>query len=267
MRHLLYLLILLVIAPGSSFGQKPPRTITTSHLIQLKNNRKIEGTVTKKSEDKVHVAIGDLGTVILKRSMIASIAPRKGAIKLPPPAPRSKQEKEPKQKLKHPSKQHVEGSDAETAGTEEKGMEQAGRFTPPPVPEAKQKELDQWLYDLGRQSGKHRIRAERHLKAMGGFVTAPVIPYTEKKEWLIRCAALRILGHVAHPSGVPAIWRALTDEHETVRKVASQQLTRITGREGPDKRSTSPRSYKKAAAAWKDYLQQQNLLPGAVEKK
>jgi hypothetical protein len=135
------------------------------------------------------------------------------------------------------------------------------RLTPPPVPPDKQEEISYWLYHLTRQRQHWRVRAETHLKALGPAVTGPVIPFARRPQWLIRCAALRILADVGHPAGVPTLWEAMEDEHPVVRQVAYEGLKKVTRRAFFfDPKETRGRR-KRQARRWERHLREQGLLP------
>jgi hypothetical protein len=129
------------------------------------------------------------------------------------------------------------------------------------VPPALQEEIDYWLYHLSRQRQHWRVRAERYLKALGPVVIGPVTPFTQhdrRPEWLVRCAALRIVAAAKHPASVPVLWDALSDPHPTVRKVAHEGLVKVTGNEFRADLEDYPKLTRKR---WTRYLRARDLLP------
>ena len=104
------------------------------------------------------------------------------------------------------------------------------------------------------------MRAEKYLKALGPAVAGTVLPYTPRPQWVVRIAPLRILIHVKHPAGIPALWRALNDEEPLVRMVAHKGLRTITGGKVAFKHDGPAQGRTVAISKWRAYLEHKGLL-------
>lgn len=238
--------------PSGKDGSAPKETrrYQVQHSICLKNGRTILGTVTARNDHHLTVRFGSFGTMLIPRNQVDQIKEKPAVVALSSRA------------LTATTKPSCPPATRQKAGPQTGKAAKADRFTLPPIPEDQVQQLKRWLYELSRTDSHNRIRAERHLKAMGNIVVGPVIPFTRKPQWLIRCAALRILAEVNHPAGVTAIFTALQDSHPVVRQVADESLRKVTGCDSPSKpyRDTKG-AHKKFADRWAAILKKKQLLP------
>ncbi len=229
-------------APGNPTSGAGELVIQTTHVVSLENGKTIKASVVQQTPRVVRLGLKPYGTFDIPRAQIAAVREEQGRLVVPP--------REPKRPAAPPVHR--------PAQEETRPKRQ---LTPPPVPADMQEKVNYWLYHLTRQRQHWRVRAETHLKAMGSPVTGPVIPFARRPEWLVRCAALRILAHVGHPAGVSTLWRAMDDEHPVVRQVAYEGLKKVTGRSFFfDPRETRGRR-KRQAQRWERHLREQGLLP------
>ncbi len=235
-------------AGAAAIGAPAGDGIRTTHVVALNNGALIRGTLV--AEDSAHVvlAIGDFGRLSLARDRIAAIRVEEAVIALS--APRAAAPAEAAPLAPEPS--------APPASSVE---EAAPCLAPPPVPEELRETIEYWLYHLGRTSHKYRIQAERHLKALGPAVVGPVLPYTRRPEWLIRCNALRIIAETRHPSGVQALWQALADDERNVRLVAYEGLLKATDLDVHFNPDGTVRSRHYWVERWRTALTEAGLLP------
>ena len=246
MKHCWLAVLFLLGAPACATAADG--TITATHAVTLDNGAIIRGTLIAEDSARIVLAIGNLGKVALTRDRIAGIRAEEAVIALP--APRA-----------------VEPAEAEPRAPERPAppapavREAAPSLTPPPVPDELRATIDFWLYHLGRMRHKYRIQAERHLKALGPAVVGPVLPYTQRPEWLSRCAALRIIAETRHPSAVQALWKALGDEEINVRLVARDGLVKVTGLDIHFNPDGTVRSRAYWIERWREALAEARLLP------
>jgi len=250
MKHCSIAAVLLLgsFACAAAAGEPAGDGIRTTHAVALNNGAIIRGTLVAQDSAHIVLAIGDIGKLSLARDRIAGIRAEEGVIALP--APRAAEPVEAEPKAPEPPAPPAPAAE-----------EAAPCLAPPPVPEELRETIEYWLYHLGRTSHKYRIQAERHLKALGPAVVGPVLPYTRRPEWLIRCNALRIIAETRHPSAVQALWRALDDEERNVRLVARDGLLKATGLDIYFNPDGTVRSRDYWIERWRTALAEARLLP------
>ncbi|MBI4583368.1 MAG: HEAT repeat domain-containing protein [Planctomycetes bacterium] len=233
-------------APASLGASKIP----TTHLIHLKNGRRIPGNPAAGPENEpLIVEIGSLGRLLIQRSAIDRIEARAGELEVPAELA---EEGAP-----------VTGPEAKI-GPEAKAAEpvplppaavEAGKAVPAIAPELEE-EIQTAVYELTRQRTRNRTRAESHLKNLG----APALPYlariADHPFQLARRAVMRIIGEIGEWQGVPIAIEGLADEDEYVRVHAGEALRRITHRDLGYEPYAAPKARLEAQKRWKEYYQE-----------
>jgi len=237
--------------PGVAKKAAPEKiVISTTHAIRLKNGKVIRACLVKKEGGFVELSLKPFGTFRIPEAEIAEIKAEPGKIVLTRPKPGF---------ARKPSKKA-----APRPKTAEKALSKtAPQLRPPAVPPEKQKEILRWVYHLTSSNPKWRVRAERHLKAMGPVVISAVLPYTRYPRWLVRAAAYRVLGATGHPSAVPALFEGLDDSVPMVRQAAYESLKKLTGCRLSFDPQGPPAARKRDRKRWEAWLRKRGLLPEA----
>jgi HEAT repeat protein len=220
--------------------------IQTTHLVSLTNGKAIRCNFVETTAGVVRLTMKPFGSFEIPEDRVAEIKAEAGSIPVSPRA--EKAEEAPPAEPEKPPPVRPE-------------PDRGTQLVPPEVPQAYAAEIERLLYDLCRERPNYRVRAERSLKALGPIAVGPVIPFTAHPSWLVRCAALRILGQIAHPAGVPALWKALADSHPIVRQVAYENLTAATGMHWWFHPMATEGARQGAIDRWEAFLREKELLP------
>ncbi|MGQ9592299.1 MAG: hypothetical protein ACUVYA_18635 [Planctomycetota bacterium] len=224
-------------------GLRPPagapaeRTIRTTHVVHLANGRTIAGTLVETAaSEPVKLKVGERGCVLIPRAAIGpeGIEAAERTIELgpepeaAPPAPTEEAGKEGEiENLKDELRREIL-EDVERILEERLGARAAEAIAPRGAEVVLSVEDVQWieqnLYELTRWRTRNRVRAERHLRAMG----SAVLPYLERVAahpfWLTRRAVQRIVRDIGDVRGAPLAIRSLNDEDYYVRAIAHEAL-------------------------------------------
>ena len=103
------------------------------------------------------------------------------------------------------------------------------KFEAPLPPVDKVDEINRLLTSLESTDHDVRIRAERHLIALGDVVISAAIQHKNSDKWLVRCAVLRILTSTNHPSIISTLLEMLADKEDVVASVAQESLRKVSG--------------------------------------
>lgn len=225
-------------------GLRPPagapaeRTIRTTHVVHLANGRKIAGTLVETpASEPVRLDVGAKGYVLIPRAAIGpeGIEAREGAIELgpePEAAPPAREgggrEDESVEKMKESLRREILEELIDRILEEHLGARVEGASATCGSEVALSVEEIQWieqnLYELTRWRTRNRVRAERHLRAVG----SAVLPYLERivahPFWLTRRAVQRIVRDLGDVRGAPLAIRSLNDEDYYVRAIAHEAL-------------------------------------------
>ena len=234
--------------------------IRTTHMITLKNGRKIAGTVVPTAEtEPLKIRVGNLGEMRIPRSDVAEkgIEEVQGSIKLPQPA--EEQPAAPAAGGAPPAQPGAPGAQGQApaapadreamkreiraeiirelldAMIEEKmgtAVESAAALPsmesmPANLTNEEIFQIRDAVSELGRQRSRNRVRAENELKMMGK-TALPFLAEAAKHPFdLTRRAVQRIVRDIGEPSGAPLAIGALNDPDEQVRMLAGEALDRI----------------------------------------
>ncbi len=264
--------------------------------VYLKNGAWIDGTVRARSDKTIEIDIGDIGKVEILAEDVHQIEKnnRTGAdYKLP--ADRKKPElnlvtKDGKkivvpQGERKPGEQPSEGSLPESGG-KEKGSSGAGSAESkskagekdeedhPAKQEKQEKPIDPELkarieslvQDLQRQKPQYRVRAERHLKAIGQPSLPSLLPLAKNDGELVRTTVFRLFYDFGDDSVIDACIEGLVDTNEYVRDYSNKTLQRVTHEDFGFQVAASPRRREAAYQKWKKWWEKEREELAQVEK-
>ncbi|MEM7232483.1 MAG: hypothetical protein AAF517_09930 [Planctomycetota bacterium] len=117
-------------------------------------------------------------------------------------------------------------------------------------PELKER-IEKLVKDLQRQRTRDRVRAERHLKAIGAPSQSFLLPLSDHDSDLVRTSVFKLFYSFADEKVVDDCIDALTDSNEYVRDYAHRALRRITDEDFGFKPFSSPRRRERAAGKWR----------------
>ena len=219
------------VAPGQ-------RVIPTTHLVTLTNGRKIRGNLVETPEtESLKIELGQLGTLMFRRHLVASVEPVAGTYELPAPAaedppPPPPTLEELKEQLREEILQDLLRTliDDRIDRALDDGRATLGmRDITEGLDNETILEIQHHVYELGRQRTRNRTRAENALRRFG----ARALPYLQAAAIhpfeLTRRAVQRLVRDIGDLRGVPYAIDALTDRDLFVRRHAHEALRSIIG--------------------------------------
>lgn len=164
------------------------------------------------------------------------------------PSPKGPKSLDPRKGTKKKS------SDGEPGGSKEKAgaNETASKIDP----ELKAR-IVELVQDLERQKTQVRVRAERHLKAIGAPALPFLIPLSSHDSDLTRIAVMRLFNEFGDESVVEPLIEALSDSSEYVRDLANKSLLRITHEDFGFQSQATPRRRENAQEKWKKWWEKE----------
>lgn len=151
------------------------------------------------------------------------------------------------------------GADPVDAGEDPGGASPAGGDTGDVDPELR-KRIEGLIADLQREKPNYRVRAERHLRAVGAPAIPFLLPLAKNDSELVRVAAFRLLSDFGDDRAIDAAIDALTDSNEFVREHAHRALRRITHEDFGYKPFASPRHRENRADRWRRWWDAEKAL-------
>jgi hypothetical protein len=200
-------------------------TITTTHVVHLRDGTKIQGTVVAENDEVVVLTLGAMGRILIPRWRVTKIDRIEGTYRLPPPPPPAAPAE--------PIEGEEEDAPEEPAPAAEAAASSEPALPPTPSgldlsPEAK-RFISEQVFLLTRQRSDKRVRAENKLREIGPVVVPYLRAALEFDFELTRRAAMRVLRDVGSADAVPLAIEALTDSDYYVRLHAVQTLQRVLG--------------------------------------
>jgi hypothetical protein len=130
--------------------------------------------------------------------------------------------------------------------------------------------IEQLIHDLKRQKAQPRVRAERHLKAIGAPAVPFLLPLLEEESELTRIGAARLLSEIGDETAIEPCIEALLDSNEHVREFANKTLEKVTHENFGFQAQASPRRREQARDKWRkwwdaekaEYEKDQKLIQG-----
>jgi hypothetical protein len=232
------------------FGPPPQaegeRSIRTTHLVYLKNGRKIAGNLVPTPEtEPVRLDIGQMGRIMIRRTDILpdGIKELRGAIDLPeepaptapeaapsrpsvPPELREEMKRELKAEILRELLDQIIDDKMDEAVEEDfllrlEGEPGAG------LDADRVAAIEEAVRDLTRHRTTYRTRSERRLREMGSAVLPYLEGIVEHPFELTRRAVMRIVRDIGARQGAPLAICGLTDADYHVRELAGEALKAI----------------------------------------
>jgi hypothetical protein len=97
-----------------------------------------------------------------------------------------------------------------------------------PIDPKLKERIEELVRELTRQKANYRVRAERHLRAVGAPAVPFLLPLSSHEGELVRAAVFRLLAEFGDESVVDSSIEALADGSAAVRDLAHRALLRVT---------------------------------------
>jgi hypothetical protein len=232
--------------------------------VYLKNGAWIDGRVRARNEKVLEIEIGKIGRMeiaiediheIEKNSRTGEEYAQKELAELKRLG-LVKDSKEPEEEKKDGEAESGEKTEPETTGaprTPSGPRVRDGEDELPPIDPALKQRIEELVNDLERHKAQYRVRAERHLKAIGPPALPYLIPLAKSKSELTRVAVMRLFHEIGDESVVEACIAALTDSNEFVRDLAGKTLQRVTDEDFGYQPEASPRRRELAQEKWRKW--------------
>jgi hypothetical protein len=256
--------------------------------VYLKNGNWIDGTVRSRSQKTVEVEIGTIGKVEIPaddvhliykngRTGTEYVAGADGRkIELEELAAAKKdakaEEKDEKEEKSDPSddsesvSKKDEGSDSGKESSESDSDEGKSKADEKKIAPELKARIENLVAELQRQKPQSRVRAERHLKAIGQPSVPYLLPLTKNESDLVRTAVFRLFNDFGDDSVIEACISGLLDPNEYVRDFANRTLQRITREDFGFQANASPRRREAAYDKWRKWWDKEKAELEKVEK-
>ena len=116
-----------------------------------------------------------------------------------------------------------------------------------------QERIEELVEELQRQKSRYRVRAERHLKAIGAPAIRYLLPVVKHEKDLTRVAIMRLFHTFGDDRVVQPCIDALLDTNEHVRDHSIKALKKITGEDFGYYPHASPRRREQAQTKWQTW--------------
>ena len=236
--------------------------------VYLKNGAWIDGRVRSRNDKVVEIEIGKIGKMEINVEEIHEVEKNNrtgdetydrtkedgvesGVFRLTREGKKIAAEKKDGSKDSEDDGSESDGAEAKEKKQGDKGAE-AVKPSPKIDPELKAR-IEQLIQDLIRQKTQARVRAERHLKAIGPPALPFLIPLAKNDSDLTRIAVMRLFNEFGDESVVETLIDALSDSSEYVRDLANKTLQRITHEDFGFQAQATPRRRENAQEKWKKW--------------
>jgi hypothetical protein len=236
--------------PPKAEAEGAVKAVPTTHVVHLKNGRKLVGTVVATAESEpLKLRLGNLGVQLLDRKRVEKVEEAAGSYELPAaeleiepgreavqprvPVPPEAIEELKKEIRRQILRELLEGiidekveSKIDKAVEKEKTFVDAASFA---LPEDVILDIQFQVRELGRQRNTNRVRAEAALTRHGAAVLPFLSPAASHPFELTRRAVQRIIADIGDVRASPLAIRALNDEDVFVRRLAHDALVKLLG--------------------------------------
>jgi len=240
--------------------------------VYLKNGSWIDGIVRTHTKDTILLEIGDVGKIEIPLDDVYRIEKnsRTGSAKRVSVEGRAISVDEATEEGDASGAKPTGAADEESAGDEEDdddedevdedddgagdkgdGDDESASKHKDEIDPKLRDEITQLVHDLTREKPKHRVRAERRLKAIGAPAVPFLLPLATHESEAVRIATFRLFSEVGDESVIDVSIAALTDSNEFVRDHAHRTLQRLTKEDFGYKPFASPRVRESRAARWR----------------
>ena len=232
--------------------------------VYLKNGSLIDGRITYRTDASICLQIGEIGKLEISLEEIYLIEKNKrvgGEVLKSEIDSKGKREIISEDGTKDDDEADDDSEDSDEPDADE--QDDALVTEPPVVGEEEAEKIDPKLKDriesliadLGRKKRRYRVRAERHLKAIGRPALPFLLPLADSKMDLTRVATYRLFYQFGDETVVEPSIKALLDVNEYVRDYANKTLIRITGEDLRYRAQATPRRRELAARKWVKWWQ------------
>lgn len=240
--------------------------------VYLKNGALIDGTVTHRTDESILLQIGKIGKLEIpvaeiylieknKRTggeLLKSSVDTKGKIEFPSDKKSDKDsDGEEPGDAEDPGGEPADDGEDQDADEDAHGVDDEPVVDPPVLGEEEEqidpelkKRIEQLVGDLDRQKRRYRVRAERHLKAIGRPSIPFLVPLATSDRDLTRIAVMRLFHAFGDDRVIEPCVDALLDVNEYVRDYANKTLIRVTGEDFGYTSQASPRRRELAQRKW-----------------
>lgn len=255
-----------------------PSTPLVADTVYLKNGAWIDGRVRAHGEKVVTIEIGRIGKLEIPITDIHKIekngrtgdhyevpsGDRKLDITHVTGNDRNKKEKVYRQV----DNKKKEGREPEGEGGEnaEEGVKWESSFEEADLDPKLKERIEALVKDLDRQKSRYRVRAERHLKAIGPPCVPFILPLASSERGLTRIAVFRLFHDFGDDRVVDRCIEGLLDSSEYVRSYAKKALKRITQQSFGYIPSAAPRRRELAQKKWVKWWAGEKKELAAIKK-
>jgi hypothetical protein len=232
--------------------------------VYLKNGAWIDGRVRARNEKLLEIEIGKIGKIEIPVEEIHEIEKNNRTGEDISAQDRRELErlgllKDAKKAAPAPAEEKSaetpgeDSSEAQGDGEGKPAAETLGPQVPSDIEPALKERIEQLVADLQRQKPQFRVRAERHLKAIGAPALPFLVPLVKNDSELTRVAVLRIFYEIGDDSVIEACIESLLDPNEYVRDYANKTLERVTKESFGYQSQASPRRRELARDKWRKW--------------
>ena len=263
-------------------------TPLSADTIFLKNGSLIDGKITHRDKKSVLLQIGDIGKLeipleeiylieknkrqggqLLKNSLdtkgkVEFVKEGKGK-KRGASGKRSKRSRSKNSRKSQPGDEEVETDIDSTDNDSVDEVDEDETLVEPPIlgeeeekisPKLK-KRIEDLIIDLDHKKRKNRVRAERHLKAIGRPAVPFLIPLVKSDRSLTRVAVLRLFFAFGDERVIEPCIDSMLDINEYARSYANKTLIRITGEDFSFNADANPRRRELAQKKWAKWWEEE----------
>ena len=262
LRHVAFLVVGMAASPASA------------DTVYLKNGAWIDGIVSTRSDVSIIVEVGENGKIEILTEDVYDIEKnsRTGGKESLHEIGRKLDVPEG---FKGPGSRRADGNDASRDGASDgdasgddaggdasddesedgRGGAKSSRTAPidSDIDPALRERIEQLVDDLQRQKPQFRVRAQRHLKAIGEPAIPFLLPLVDHESDLVRTAVFSVFQSAGDDRVIEASIDALGDTNEYVRDYAQRTLKRVTGEDFGYKPFASPRRRENAVEKWRKW--------------
>lgn len=153
----------------------------------------------------------------------------------------------------------------------DKGAAKAASAEPgakePDMDPALRSRIEKLVRDLQQQQSRDRVRAERHLKAVGPPAIPFLLPIAKSDSELVRVTVFRLFHSYGDERVIESCIEALADPNEYVRDFAHRTLGRVTKEDFGYQPQASPRRREYAREKWRKWWEEEKKTLEELENE
>ena len=251
-------------------------TLVVADTVYLKNGAWIDGIVRTRNSEVIQLDIGRIGKMEIPLEEVYEIEKnsRTGSdavlsvegreLEVAVGQPKDGKKSSGKKSGKTPDVEDEDEDDRQDdkAGKAD-GLEEEESWIDPEL----KKRIDGLVADLKRQKSKFRVRAQRHLRAVGPPAIPFLVPLAEDNSELVRVSVFRLFHALGDDTVIEVCIEALVDSNEYVRDFSHRALRRITGENFGYKPFASPRRREGVYKKWKKWWDEEQALLDEIQEE